>query len=229
MLPDYEGILRSDPGIFLFIVIFQIIWAIGCFLLGIFGIYYRKKAEMKSKKNYYFGLGLIFILLGISRIIFFYHDFIAPEYLGAINLDILLWKIASTIMLAGFTILSYVIETYIYKKTKHIFTIFGIIITILYLILMDKSLATTILYVGNGALIFLPFLLYLFMAINTTGDIRKKAATIVLGMAILLVGSALGIFVLIFPDFKIPSLMFSPPIMLVGFIIVWYGFIKMSR
>jgi hypothetical protein len=221
MLPDYAIIPQPALG---FIMVFQIVLGIGCFILGITSIFYMKKAEMKSRKNYYFGLLMIFLLIGISRIVFFYHDFIAP-----IELDIILWKIASIIMLLGFTIISYVIETYIYKKTKHFITIIGIIFTILYAIMLDKNLATLFLYIANGSMLFLPFILYLAMAINTTGDIRKKSLIIVVGMAILLVGSALGVFVLAGLMDKTTSLILGPPIMLVGFVIVWYGFTVMSR
>ena len=82
MLPDYAIIPQPALG---FIIVFQIILGIGCFILGISSIFYMKKTELKSRKNYYLGLSMIFILLGISRLVFLYHDFIAPIELVAFS------------------------------------------------------------------------------------------------------------------------------------------------
>jgi hypothetical protein len=190
------------------------------------GIQYFKKAETRERKNYFLGLSVFFILLGISRVVFIYHDFFAPDYIGSIHLDVVLWKIGNIIQLAGFTIISYIIETYIYKKTKHFITIIGMSFTILYGFMMDKNIATIFLYIADGSMLFLPFLIYLITTLKTKGVIRKRASIILFGLVIVLVGSAIGILVLIGLVDKSTSLILGNPIMLFGFIIVFYGFIQ---
>ena len=206
------------------IFIFQIIWGIGCFILGILAMYYMKKTEMKSRKNYYLGLSMIFLLVGISRIIFTYHDFIAPE-----ELDIPLWKVASTINLIGLLFMSYMIETYVYKKSKHLVSIIGVCLIVLFIVITDVTLSKVFLYIGNALMLILPFLLYLFVMINTSGVIRKRAAIIVVGMIILMIGTLFSVFVLMNLLDNTTSLILGPPFTLTGFIIIWYGFITMPH
>ncbi len=206
------------------IFIFQITWGIGCFILGILAMYYRKNTELKSRKNYYFGISMIFLMVGLSRVIFTYHDFMAPE-----ELDIPLWKIASIINLVGLLIISYMIETYVYKKTKHLVSIIGMILIGLFIIIIDVNLSKVFLYIGNALMLLLPFLLYLFVLINTSGVIRKRAAIIVIGMLILMIGTIFSVFVLMNLLDNTTSLILSPPFTLTGFIIIWYGFITMPH
>jgi len=206
------------------IMVLNIVLAIGCLLLGFSAILFLKKSESAVNKNFYVGLSIVFILVGIARVIFIYHDFFATD-----EYDILLWKIANFVVLIGFTSLSYIIETHIYKRTKHVFTLIGVVFIALYMIIFDKAIATIILYIGTAALLLLPLLLYIIIAKNSTGELRKKALVIIGGMVILIVAQGTGLIVTIGLMDKTFSLIIGPPLALVGFFIVWYGFVTQSR
>ncbi|MGQ4873653.1 MAG: hypothetical protein ACP6IY_06200 [Promethearchaeia archaeon] len=206
------------------IMVANICVAIGCFIIGIIAAINVIKSESKLSKNYLIGISCFFILTGISRLIFFYHDFFAPD-----SLDILLWKIANSIMMAGFAFLAHTIETYVYKKTMHIFTITIVIFTLLHILMAEKNLASIFLYAAATLSFILPCLVYLIIAKKSPGAVRKKALIIIIGIFLIMSAAAMGIFVMLnFMDLTF-SLIIGPPIVLTGFIITGYGFITMNR
>ena len=159
------------------IMISNFIFAIGCIILGLLALSYLKKPEKSLSKNYFIGLIIFFFIVGIARSIFIYHDFFASD-----EFDILLWKIANIVVLIGFTILSYIIETHVYKKTKHLFTVIGVIFVVVYTIILDKGLATYVIYAATSTMLLLPLLLYIIIAKNATGVLRKRSIIILVGM-----------------------------------------------
>lgn len=206
------------------IMVSNFIFAIGCIILGLIALIYLKKPEKQVSKNYFIGLMIFFIIMGVARSIFIYHDFYAAD-----DLDFLLWKIANIIVLVGFTILSYIIETHVYKKTKHLFTVIGIFFVILYSVILEKTIATYVIYAATATMIILPFILYLIIARQATGVLKKRAIVILIGMLILIIGQGTGLFVTIGILDETISLIIGPIIGLAGFILVGYGFLTMNR
>jgi hypothetical protein len=182
----------------------------------------KKKGGSKGR-TYLFGILMFFFLLGVARGILVYHDFFAGD-----DLDVLLWGLANSIILIGFLLLNYTIETYIYKKTKHLFTTLGLILTISYIIfiMLDKSIASLILYVVTALLVFPPMIIYLIVAKGSVGAVRKKAVIIMIGLFIIIISSLTGVFETVGIMDKITASIFGPPTALIGLMICGYGYTK---
>jgi len=137
---DYDVIVEPARTI---IILLNIMFVVGCVMLSIMTILLFKKKNPNMKKSYFFGIPLFLLLIGISRGILLYHDFYASD-----DADLLLWATANLIIIAGFISLNYTIESDVYTKTKHFFTILGTLLFVLYFIMVfvDKFLATFIIY-----------------------------------------------------------------------------------
>jgi hypothetical protein len=204
------------------VIILQSMLGIGCIIIGIlFLLIMRKKGET-IKKAYFFALPLFFVLIGISRGILVYHDFFAPD-----ELDLQLWAIAHVVIFGGFISLNYTIETHVYNKTKHFFTILGIILTSMFIIavFIDKSFAKNMSYITIASQVVPPLLIYLIVAYSGSGVVRKKAVVIIIGLATLIIAQSTGIFETIGIMDKIFASVFAPPTALIGLAICAYGFI----
>lgn len=206
------------------VMVLQSILAIGCILIGAIALSYTKKSGKELSKSYFLGISIFFVLVGLARAVLVYHDFFASD-----EFDILLWKIANIIVLTGFTFLSYTIETHVYKKTKHAFTLIGAVITGAFALIWDKSIATIIMYIGTVLLILLPLIIYIITAKKSVGEIRKRAMIIIVGIFILLVAQGTGLFEMIGIMDKVVASIFGPPTALLGLTICGYGFISMAR
>lgn len=217
---DYEIIPEPARTI---IIALQISVAIGCILIGLTAFKYFKKNDPHMSRTYFFGIPLFFLLVGVARFILVYHDYYAPD-----TQDIPLWALANLIIFSGFISLNYTVETKVYTKTRHFFTIFGISITILYFasIFIDKFLATIVLYIAI-AFQFLPTLgIYLIIAKNSTGGLKKKAIIIVIGMLILLLSQSTSLLEMIGLMDRISSSIFGPPVALTGLSLLGWGLVR---
>ncbi len=205
------------------IILMQVAVAVVSVIIGVLIYFSIKKKDPNRSRSYFFGIPLFFILVGIARTVFVYHDFFAPDLI-----DIPLWLVANIIVLSGFIMLNYTIETHIYPKTKHAFTIIGIVLVVLYVIAVfvtTKFVASLILYLANASQIFAPFGIYLIVAKQSTGDVKKKALIILTGLTILIVSQLTGIFSLFGILDRITTSLFGPIAALIGFSITGYGFI----
>ncbi|MHA1147229.1 MAG: hypothetical protein ACTSR8_03195 [Promethearchaeota archaeon] len=221
---DYDLIPEPARSI---IIILQIILAIGCFIISILAIYSFKKKDPNMSKTYFFGIPLFFLLVGVARLILIYHDFYASD-----EYDLSLWAIANVIILLGFIILNYIIETQVYTKSKHIFTILGITLTSLYafaVIFFEKIIASLTLYVAIASQ-FIPIsCIYLIVAKQGAGVVKKRATIIISGIIIVIISQATGIFELMGLMDRISSSLFGPPTALVGLCFLAYGLVSMSN
>ena len=91
----------------------------------------------------------------------------------------------------------------------------------------NKMIATILLYIGSGLLTFLPFVIYMYIFVISTGDVRKQALIIILGMIL----SALGQFggAILFENSvfdRTNSQIFGFTLSLIGLGILSYGFSK---
>ena len=64
------------------LIILQVLLSIGAIIISVASLYYIKKYNPKIKRSYLFGIPLFFLLFGIMRGIFIYHDFYALDILG---------------------------------------------------------------------------------------------------------------------------------------------------
>ncbi|TFG00603.1 MAG: hypothetical protein EU542_07920 [Promethearchaeota archaeon] len=219
---DYPEPIRT------IMMISQIATGIGLFLIAFFAFFYYLKEgyfETKRTKSYIIGIASVFSILGLYRFFFFYHDFFAPD-----ENSFVLWRIGNLILLVGLISLNFLLERYIYKKTKYIFTVISMIFGFLYLIIINKTIATIILNIGTFLMILFPLIIHLIIAIRGSGWVRKNALIIVLGI-IILSFSFFGLFVLETLGIlnTTTSRIFGHPIALVGYIFIGYGLIVMLR
>ncbi|TXT66216.1 MAG: membrane protein of unknown function [Promethearchaeota archaeon] len=219
---DYPEPIRT------IMMISQITNGIGLFLIALFAfMYYRKEGffENEQTKTYIVGIVLLFSILGIYRFFFFYHDFFAPD-----DISDILWRIGNIILLTGLTLLNFLLEKYVYKKTKYIFTIISLIISILYIAIFNKSMASILLNIGTFLMIIFPLIIHLIIAIRGSGWVRKNALLIVVGI-IIISFSSFGLF--LFETIGLldttTSRIFGHPIALIGYILLGYGLIVMLR
>lgn len=223
LVSDYDVIPEPARSI---IIMLQIMVAVGCVIIGFIALYSFKKKDPNMSKTYFFGIPLFFLLVGIARFILVYHDFYAVD-----ALDLVLWATANLIILTGFIILNYIIETTVYTKTKHIFTLLGILFTSSYTIaaiFLEKIFPTLILYAAMIISVIPPIAIYLIVAKGATGEVKRRATIIVVGILILVVSQATGLFELVMLMDRVSSSIFGPPTALIGICILAYGLITMS-
>lgn len=199
----------------------QIITGIGLFAIALVAFIYWRTSyfDQKSSEFYIIGISIFFTLMGIYRFLFFYHDFFAPDEWGT-----LLWKIGNSILLIGLMGLNYILERFIYKKSKYIFTIIGIGFVMLYIIIPEKNIARIITQLGSVLLIIFPLIIHIIIAGRSSGWIRKKAIIISIGIMVLIF-STFGLF--LFETLGILAtkitLVIGHPLSLVGYMITGYG------
>jgi hypothetical protein len=176
---DYDMIVGFQRTLIILLFIFMII---GLWFLAILFLKKASSLEMKSQKQYLTGISLFAFFMGLGRLLFLYHDYYADN-----SLDIILWKLGNSISIMGLSILAYVIESFIISNTKKIFTIIGFISAICILI-FNQNVGLVFGYIGQGALSVLVLFVYLRLLKISTGDIRKFASIIVIGIICIALG-----------------------------------------
>ena len=199
----------------------QVIWFIFFGLSVIFGTLLIRKVKTEDltrpQTEYYLGLVTFILVHFISRIFFYINDF----KLG--NPD-LYWELGALIGLISLVPLLYAIERNIYTRSKFLFTILTVIfIILLYVLPLEyKPLNQTIIVTIVGA--FIP-LIYLYVAIKSTGSIRKNTLLIAGGIFIFLLGLTAH-HKLYFPIDGFIYLILSPLLMLSGLFVWAYGLLR---
>jgi hypothetical protein len=225
---EIQGLTRS------IIIFLSIIGIIALFILGIITLLYMKKKEETVSKKFFIAISLLFIAFGLGRVVLLFSDFLLPDEI-ADELFEISWKIAYGIMMCGLVSLVYVVEsqklidTYVYKKTKHLFTIVGIIF-IFSLIILPYSILRILNYIVSFLLVLLPLIIYSIIAKKSTGDVRKKAIILIIGILIGVIGlGGLPLMNVIGIMSSADIMIISPPICLVGLTIMGYELISIVR
>ncbi len=206
------------------LLILKLITGIGLVIIAIISyLYVRDTPSDEKSKNYLMGISMFFLILACSKAVYFYHDFFALD-----EWDTVLSRIADSIFLIGFVIFTYMIERHVFKKSKYVFTIIGALILVLYIIIWVPLISTIILYIGLIIMITLPLIIHIFIAVKGSGDVKKRALIITLGIVILMFSSfGLFLFKLLGLMSNDLSLLIGPPIELTGYIVLAYGLITM--
>ncbi|MHA1294895.1 MAG: hypothetical protein ACTSQJ_19850 [Promethearchaeota archaeon] len=189
---------------------------IGLFFLA-FILFFSKglKTELKSLKMSYFAYGVVSLMLGLTRIFFIVAVYIPENYdfyttLGYIS------------GISGMIFWLYIVETYLVKKTKRIFTIIcsiSLSISIIALFgAVSRDLALDIQFILLPFALAVIVLLYIYMIVKTTGTVRVKAIWVLVGLALIAVAQVLDgqDFISAFPNFP---LIITPLIMMAGILI----------
>lgn len=220
---DFDIIV--DPARSL-IINLTIILIVACYIGGFYSYIITRSPEEGLSRKYFVGLSLVAILFGTGRLIYLIHDYYLPNYIGSLNVDVLLWKIGSTISSLGGLLLVYIIETYVYKKTKHIITLTGIVLTGLVIIVDYPMPAKLIATITNIMLVSIVFIIYIGIYKNSTGVVRRNALIILIGLTILTIGQSTALFSDVLGVMTVEqSSIFAPPVTLAGLIILGTGLI----
>lgn len=158
------------------------------FILG-FALFMKYREEKENKLL--IGASLLFMFLGISKAMFLYFNF----YLTGFSITLIeqysvILKFAGAIRVAGFISLIAFAEKIIFKgKTYYLISIFLGISTVIAFTLPIISLVQLLFGVFSiFAMLFIP-VSYLYLAIISAEDIRRKALAIFAGFIIYAIGS----------------------------------------
>ncbi len=192
-----------------------ILWfiSIEVFFLGFF-LFVKETLKMNliSQKMANYGYGVFLGLMGITRILFI----IAVYFPDFYDLYTILGYISGNI---GLIFWLYIVENYLIRKTKSIFTIVSIIPTSFSFLalfgLVEREIALSIQFLLLPLAILVILILYIYLIKKTSGTVRKKFIGILTGLFLIMVGQVLDgeTFITAFPDFP---LIVAPIIMILG-------------
>ncbi len=141
------------------------------------------KAEISSQKYFSLGLTLFAYLYALTRFFFIITDFMAetqPDYL-------IFWRLATISSFSAILFLELVIEKYL-VKSYYVFSALALTGLILVTIL-DLSIARIISYSLSLVLMLNIVGIYIYVARNAEGDVRKKSIQSFIGILVLAVGA----------------------------------------
>ncbi len=166
----------------LFAFYLWIIFVVINFLIGCILLYNTYKLKFKLNKTYLYGFDLTILIHTIVRIFYFIHDFIQPQ-------EELWWNLGALFGAISILPLVFGLETVFLKRTKFALTIaccFGTFLMILDLNFQFEFNLTLFLQIIFAPILFLIItIVYIVVAKNTAGNIRKTAILMVVGFIIL--------------------------------------------
>lgn len=205
------------------------------FLLSVlFFIRYRKEEE---KNRILLSMSLVFLFMAISRIFFLIFDYFQAHFDPTLVSGpyFLTWKLASTFILLGLGFFFIVADYNVYKgRDKYALTIAyavaGVIIVVIPVFPIAELFSGISMFI---ALLFIP-ISYIYIAVKTSDELRRKALAIVAGMALYGTGLVLLIQVLISSTASLMALdiitvacvihIISVLFRIAGGAIIYYGF-----
>ena len=171
----------------------------------------------RPQTEYYLGSVAFILVHAICRIFYCMHDF-TPGYPD------FYWELGALFGLICLIPLLYAIERNIYTRSKFLITILTIIFIILLFIVPPEYqpfLQTVIVSIAGA---FIP-LIYVYVALKSTGNIRKNSLLIAGGIFIFLLGQTFH-HRLYFPLDGFMYLILSPLLVTIGLTIWGYGLIR---
>ncbi len=184
------------------------------FMLVMGFIFLRKgfvdEEEVEGQKYFKFGVAMFALMTGMTRIFFLISDYQVPDT----DMYNLFWKLAAVSSFIALIFIMIVIETYL-VKTKYIFSAIGIIGTVIVSV-VDISLAQILnfplfLLLGGEVIV-----LYIYLTVKSSGDLRKKALLNLISLLIFAGGC-------LFDAESLTFTLFGADLGLVGAILMWLG------
>ncbi len=165
-------------------------------ILLLFGIILMvgKKDDVEIHHKLNLGYGFFLILFAGCRLAFimavWYPD--EPWSPDSYSFIVIIGYLLTTL---GLTSIINVIESYLLRKTKHAFTVLGALLSVLYFLgvlgIITQNLALTISWFSSPVLIAVVVILYLYLAVKSTAEIRKKSALILVAIFLLAIGTVI--------------------------------------
>ncbi len=222
MISQMPSAFRSIPyyqGLSLILWIASIVLL---FFAGILFLIKGHKSELKSQKMMQVGNALFAIFFGLTRILFIVAVY--EEYAGRHNYDFYT-TLGYITALIGLIFWMFVLERYMIRKTKMIFTIIAIVSFFIAMIalsgIIERRAAVTLIYAILPFSLVIILMLYIFLIVKTTGEIRKKAIYQLLAIVLMLIGHFMDSEFFI-TNFAFIPLEVAPSIMIAGVIVfIW--------
>lgn len=175
----------DDPNfLFFFITLvalleLYLITSLYCFIK----FYLSNKGKTREERDYLFLLvGLCFILLGWSRLIWSIFDIYTDFNLIGLSFEaLMIWKIgANFLMLSGFFFFLYISRDILKSQMRRGLSAFFLLLQIIGTLIPELNASIIIMLIGSFAL--MPFLLfYIYIAIKNKGRLRIKAIFVFFG------------------------------------------------
>ncbi|HUY00460.1 MAG TPA: hypothetical protein VMV49_12950 [Candidatus Deferrimicrobium sp.] len=171
-----------------------ILWIINLIEMLIVAYIFYREYKLHGTR-FYIGVALFYVLFVFARLselirFYLYPSSFPPYY----TLDLNFWLKTTYTMLSyiGLTIIYFVLERYIFKGTKYFFTILVPITTVLS-IWMTVSVAYYDLIFSFVIPLYLLILfgiicMYIYLAIKTSGEVRKNSIMIIFGILLFELG-----------------------------------------
>ena len=166
-------------------------------VMGLYFIrkYYQKKKVLGAggkKDNLPLIHGIAIILLGLGRLGLAIFDvtteFNSANYAAS---NFWIWKIGSSLQMGALCIFFLLMEKRLMKgRDKYLLAILYIVFWVLGMSMIDIFMATNLVIVATIITTYIPFA-YLYVAIISEGEVRKKAMYIFIGFVIFMVAALL--------------------------------------
>jgi hypothetical protein len=196
------------------------------FLIGTFFIVKSLKAseEIKARKQMYRAIALFFYFYIIKRTFFILSDF-ERDANGDTQLFYRYTALAYVFYILALLNIIYITEKYVINRSKYVLTylfLIGLIVNII--MLFFPELMPIIRYFNYAILyteVLVLIIIYAYLAINTTGQLRKKAIFTIIGLIVIAVAEFLESEALIMSGITTPY--YSPIIFAIGATIFAYA------
>ncbi|MHA1277818.1 MAG: hypothetical protein ACTSQI_01750 [Candidatus Helarchaeota archaeon] len=212
------------------------LWFVSIIEMIIVGLlFFRYYARDKMK--FYIGVAVFYMLFVVARILEIIRLYFNPE--GALNPPYLtlgwnFWlKTGYTLFsYIGLTIIYFVLERYVFTRTKYIFTIFVPITTIISIwFTIDVALYDLLFLITIPLYLLILFGIigmYIYLAVSTSGEVRRNSILIIFGIFLFELGLVFALpeaQISLFSGIPVEVLWVSAPILsIIGVILQIGGF-----
>ncbi|MHA1682680.1 MAG: hypothetical protein ACTSUE_17205 [Promethearchaeota archaeon] len=181
--------------------IFEVISILLFIIIGLFLMIKKKEDDTDLHRKIKTGYGMFALFYSLCRIFFIIAVWFPDESWSANSYDyfVVVGYLFATL---GLTSIIIVVERYLVRKTRYIFTILGLIMVVIYGIsvlgMIPQDMALLLSFISSPVLIGVLVILYLTVAIRGTASIRRTALLMLttifmMGVAAIIDGESLVI------------------------------------
>ncbi len=153
----------------------------------------KKKAGAEGKIDYLNLIhGIAILLLGLGRLGLAIFDIITQfDSANYAANNFWIWKIGSTIQMSALCLFFIIMEKRLMKgRDKYILVILYVGLLIIGMAMVEINIATNFIIIASIVTIYIPFA-YLYVAIISEGNVRKKAIYVFIGFSIFMIAALL--------------------------------------
>ncbi|NMC05877.1 MAG: hypothetical protein GYA24_11730 [Candidatus Lokiarchaeota archaeon] len=151
-------------------------------------LFVRKEGELDIARRIKIGYAFFTIFYAMCRIFFIVAVWYPDETWSTDSYDFFV-VIGYFFACVGLTAMILVIEKYLITKTRHVFTIIGIVMCVVYFLsilgILTQHVALLLSYVSSPLLTVVMVALYLYLAVKGAAELRRKAIAILVAIALI--------------------------------------------